>query len=212
MSWLSDLFGPSPAEIEAERARAEEAARQAQIEKGMGKINNTFSQFNPAFYSGLAQSYVDYARPQLDDQYGDASEQLTYALTRSGSLDSSSRVNQESELRQDYNTQLQNIADQGQQYATDAEKSVESARTSLVNTLNATGDAKAASQGALAQADILSQPPAYSPLGQLFTDFTATLEQQAALERAFAATGGAIAPTYSTGLFGPSSGAVRVSS
>lgn len=200
----------SAVEEEADRARAEEEARQAEIGKGMSSISDTFSQFDPTFFGGLSDSFVDYARPQLDEQFGDAGEQLTFSLARAGALDSSSRVDRESDLRRTYDTQLQSIADQGMGYATEAERSVEDARSSLVSSLNATGDSAAASQGALSQAQILSAPPTYSPLGQMFTDFSATLEQQAALERANAATGGAISPRFNTGLFSPSSSAVRV--
>jgi hypothetical protein len=212
--FIGNIFNPppNPVEVEAERARKEEEARQAEIAKGQSSIADTFAQFDPAFFDGLSRSFVDYARPQLDEQFGDANEQLTYGLARAGTLDSSSRVNRESDLRQTYDTQLQSIADQGIGYATEAEKAVEDARSSLTSTLNATGDASAASQGALSQAQILSTPPTYSPLGQLFTDATATLEQQAALERAMAATGGAITPRFNTGLFAPSTSAVRVNS
>lgn len=169
--------------------------------------------FNDDFFSGLSQSFIDYARPQLDDQFGKAREQLTFALARNGTLDSSMRGEQNADLQREYDTNLQDITDKGRQYATDARTNVERARADLIGMLQATGDAAGATNAALSRASILSQPPAYSPLGQLFTDVTSGLATQAAFERAEALGGyprGSVA-RYNTGLFSPRSGAVKVS-
>lgn len=169
--------------------------------------------FNDDFFSGLSQSFIDYARPQLDDQFGKAREQLTFALARNGTLDSSMRGEQNADLQRDYDTNLQDITDKGRQYATDARTNVERARADLIGMLQATGDAAGATNAALSRASILSQPPAYSPLGQLFTDVTSGLATQAAFERAEALGGyprGSVA-RYNTGLFSPRPGAVKVS-
>lgn len=169
--------------------------------------------FNDDFFSGLSQSFIDYARPQLDDQFGKAREQLTFSLARNGTLDSSMRGEQNADLQRDYDTNLQDITDKGRQYATDARTNVERARADLIGMLQATGDAAGATNAALSRASILSQPPAYSPLGQLFTDVTSGLATQAAFERAEALGGyprGSVA-RYNTGLFSPRSGAVKVS-
>jgi hypothetical protein len=66
-----------------------------------------------------------------------------------------------------------------------------------------------AANSAISRSAILSQPAAYSPVGQLFADFTGALGTQAAAERAFA-YGGGPRPTFNTGLFGPRAGAVKV--
>lgn len=205
-------MGKNAAEKESRRARAEEAARQQRIREGTTSINSTFgNQFNDQFFTDRATAYSDFARPQLDDQMRKAREQLTFALARNGTLDSSVRSQQFGELQKEYDTNLQDVAGKAQSYATDARTNVEKARQNLITTLQATGDAQGATQGALAQASILSQPQAYSPLSQLFTDFTAGLAQQAAIERAEAYTGGAIKARYNTGLFAPKSNAVKVS-
>ena len=202
-------MGKNAAAKEAKRARKAEEARQERIRQGVESIDNTFGDsFNDQFFSDLQQSFVDYARPQLDDQVGDAREQSTYALARNGTLDSTIRTKQFGDIQREYDTQLQNITDQALQQSTDARTGVERARSDLVTMLQATGDADAAAKGALSQAAILSAAPAYSPLEQLFTDFTAGLAQQAALERA-EALGYGVTPRYHTGLFGSSSGAVK---
>lgn len=173
---------------------------------GLYSAKNTTTGFNNDFFDARKQAYLDYADPQLQDQYGNANRQLTFSLARSGLLDSSARGEKLGELQKLYDTQKQGIADKALSYETGARNSVEDARANLIQTLNATGDAEGAANSALARSQALSQPDAYSPLGQLFTDFTNGLGIQAAQERSYAA--GGPKPLYNTGLF---SNAGRVS-
>jgi hypothetical protein len=188
----------------SDELREEEERRQARIRKGTDKINNTFdSQFSPEYYADQRDNYLKYARPQLADQYGDASKELTYALARGGNLDSSARGEKSADLQQLYDLNAQKIGDDALSYKSKARSSIEDARSGLINTLNATGDAQQAASSAISRADALSAPPAYSPLSQLFTDFTAGLGTQAALERANYYSGGQTGSRYNTGLFAP---------
>lgn len=212
MGILDRLFDPGKdARRDARRARRDEERRQNRIREGTAAIDSTFGQFNDDFYSGIARSFVDFARPQLDEQFGEAREQTTFDLTRRGMLDSSNRADRFGKLDSRYNLELDSITDQGQQFATEARGNVENARADLLGMLNATGDNVAASQGALARANIVSRPPAFSPIGQLFQDATSGLAQQAALERS-AALGSPVKPRFNTGLFGAPRNAVTVGS
>ena len=188
---------------EAARARRDEEARQARIREGTTNINNTFdSQFTDDFYNQRRKAYIDYATPQLEDQYADAQKQLTYALARGGLLDSSIRGSKLGELQQQYALQNQDIADKALASETDARNAVEDARSNLITTLNATGDAEQAASTAISRASALSQPAAYDPLTSLFADFTDALGTQAALAKANSYAGsGTGATNYSTGLF-----------
>ena len=106
---------------EAKQARADEQQRQDQIRAGTSDINSTLdSQFTPDYYSGLRQNYIDYADPQLESQYKDARDQLTYSLARSGTLDSSTRAQQEAKLQQLYDTNTKQIADTAESQANTA--------------------------------------------------------------------------------------------
>lgn len=201
-------MGSSKASKEAKRARKAEEARQARIREGTQRIDDIFGSFNDDFYGGRRQSYLDYSTPQLEDQYADAQKQLTYALARSGTLDSSIRAERAAELQKAYDLNQQQIADQALSYETEARNAVEGARSNLVSTLNATGDAEGAANAALARSQALSQPVAFSPLTNLFADFTSTLGRQAAFERANHYSGGQTGARYDTGLFTPSPGAV----
>jgi hypothetical protein len=195
---------------EAEMARAEEYARQQRIREGTTKINQTFDgQFTPDYFQGLRTKYLDYALPQLQNQYGDASNELKFAMARGGIGDSSISAQKKSKLDELNALRAREIADQAQGFSTKAQTGVEDARSNLITTLNATGDAEQAASSAINRASVLSQPQQYNPLSSLFSDFTATLGTQAALERA-GAMGSSVKPRYNTGLFGGSS-AVKVS-
>lgn len=166
--------------------------------------------FNNDFFEGRKQAYMDYANPQMEDQYGKAQKQLAFALARNGTLDSSIRAQKTGELQQAYDLNKQQIADQALSYETQARNSVEDARSNLIATLNATGDAQGAANAALARSQALSQPAAFSPLTNLFADFTSTLGQQAAIERANYYSGGKTGGRYNTGLFAPSNNSVKL--
>lgn len=195
----------------AAQARADEQARQARIREGTSQIDSLFGQnFNDDFYGGRRQAYLDYAAPQLNDQYAEARKQLLYSLDRSGTLDSSVRAAKEAELQKLYDTNRRAVADQGLTYENQARTNIENARADLIRTLSATGDSQGAVNQALSRSAALSQPDSYSPLGDLFSKFTGALGQQAAWERAGAMSGGAIKPAFNTGLFGASPGAVKV--
>jgi len=162
----------------------------------------TTTGFDDSFYDARKQAYIDYASPQVEDQYSKANKELTYALARGGNLNSSVRGEKAADLQKLYDLNMQDVADKALSYETQARNNVEDARANLITTLNATGDAEQAASSAIARSQALSQPAAYSPLGQLFADFTNTLGIQAAQERAAAASGGTYKSPYNTGLFG----------
>lgn len=210
-------MGGSSSNRQANQARADEAARQGRITAGTQAIDNTFnSQFTDDFYKGQQTAYSNYATPQLEQQHNDAAKQLTFALARTGNLDSSAAGAQGAELQQTYDQGKQQIADQGLAYGNQARNSVEDARANLISALNVSGDNTQAANAATSRATALSAAPAYSPIGQLFSTLTSGAATQAAAERATGLYGGYSAgnTTYqspvNTGLFG-TSGAVKVS-
>lgn len=194
---------------EAAAARADEQARQEQIRGGTSRINDIFGgQFNDDFFANRRKAFLDYANPQLEDQYGDAQKELTFALTRGGNLNSSTRAQKAGDLQTKYNLNKQMVSDQAIASETDARNAVEDTRANLIATLNATGDATGVANQALTRSAVLSKPAAYSPLANLFADFTSTLGTQAALERANYYSGGQTGSRYTTNLFTPNSGSV----
>lgn len=170
---------------------------------------NTFKGFNSDFYKGIRDSYSNYATPQLEDQLADARKQLTFALTRSGLLDSSTRATKGAELEKHAGIARQGIADTAVSTENQARNNVEAARADLISQLNTTGDDQLAVTGALNRLQSLSQPQQFSPLSGLFANFTAGLGAQAAAERAQYYSGGTVKAPFNTGLFAPS-GSVKV--
>jgi hypothetical protein len=115
-------------------------------------------------------------------------------------------------LQKRYELQNQKVRDDGLAYSTQARTQGEGARGDLIGMLNATGDAQGAANSAVSRAAALSQPAAYSPVSNLFADFTGALGTQAAAERAryYGGAGTPGAARYQTGIFAPRSSAVSV--
>jgi hypothetical protein len=201
--------GAKAAAQESQLARQQEEARQQEIRAGRESIDQTFGQFDDNFFASNRQAFKDYALPQLDRQFGDASKELTFDLARSGLTNSSVRGEQAGRLQELYDRNMQQVTNEALSREQQQRNAVEGARSDLVSMLQTTGDAQGATNQALSRASMLSQPQPFSPLGQLFTDFTAGLGTQAAMERAGAMSGGRFQPRYNTGLFGAPSGAVQ---
>jgi len=174
---MSFLFGdPNAAsKREAARVRQQEEARQARIDGGMSGISDAFSSFDDTFFDGRRQSYVDFAAPQIEQQFGDARKQLIFALNRGGKLDSSTAADKFGRLDETYGKATQDIQSKGLDFANTARSSVEDARSSLVSQLFATEDADVAVSSALNRAKALSSNPSFSEVGNYFQNLTAGL-------------------------------------
>jgi hypothetical protein len=187
----------------------QEMQRQAGIQSGTAAIDGLFNQqFDDNFFNQRREAALGYYMPQLDQQYGDARDQLKFALARGGNADSSAAAAQQGDLEQKYGTLRQSIADKARGFETNARNNIENARSGLIANLNATGDAQGAINSAQARLKALSAGDEYSPLADLFSTSLSLAGQQGALERADQMSGGVVGPRYRTGLFGPSN-AVR---
>jgi hypothetical protein len=160
------------AEAEAERVRQAELRRQQNIAEGQGIISELFGQFNDDFYNQRSQSYVDYARPQLDQQYNQAMQGLVRSLARTGNLNSSVRGQSMADLRDQYNRGLFSITDQGNRYANDARSSIEMARGNLLSQNATLADPGTVRSLAQSQASSLSGSPSFTPLQSLINALT----------------------------------------
>lgn len=126
--------------------------------------------FNDEYYGKRRQAYIDYAMPELDYQYGNAKDNLVYALARSGIGQSSAALNENDKLSRSYDRNRLGIVNEAINQENSARQNVENTRSNLVAELNATGDNAAAAQAAMRQAANLNMPQGFSPLGQLFAD------------------------------------------
>lgn len=167
----------------AEAQRAREAERQANIRLGAESINSAFSSFNDEFYNTRETDYLDYALPQLDEQYEDARSELILSLARNGRLQSSVRGDKIAELQKKYDLQRQAIQSQATGFANDARSSVANSRANLISQNNAIADPSQVGSLAASSAQALQASPTFSPLGTVFQNVTAGLATQADLER-----------------------------
>ena len=160
----------------AAQQRQDEMARQARIQSGMSEIDRIFGgSFTPEFYAKQRQAYMDYATPQLDRQYGQTKDDLVYALSRAGLLDSSAGQAENANLARAYDRNRIDLAGKAMDVENTARANVEGARSGLVSTLNATGDDANAAATALRQSQNLSMPQGYSPLSGLFADVSGAI-------------------------------------
>jgi len=132
--------------------------------------------FDDNFYDERSQSYVDFATPQLEDQYKDASAALTSALSRSGQLRSTLAGDRSSKLQKSFATQRQSVVDKGREYANTARRNINASRDDAVSMLQASADPDAAVSSALNKASAARDAvPAFDPLAPVFQNATAGL-------------------------------------
>lgn len=155
----------------AEASRADEVARQQRIRQGMASIAQAFGGFNDDFYAKRAKDYEAYALPDLERQAKKQRENLIFALSRTGNLDSSAAIDRSAELTEEENAARLMVANTGLDQANQLRSQVENTRSGVVAELNATGDSAAASNAAMRNVQNLNQPVGFSPLGNVFASF-----------------------------------------
>jgi len=154
----------------AREQRADEQARKRRIVQGMSNINTQFSKFDDAFYGKQSNEYLDFAMPQINDQYTDAGRGLAFALSRQGIGQSSEGNRRYGKLSQEYSLNRQGAVDKSREVSMNARRQIEDARSGLVADLYATADPAAAAKGAISRAAYLNVAPTFSPVGQLFAN------------------------------------------
>jgi hypothetical protein len=150
------------------RAEQEEARRQAAVKAGTAAINGEFSSFNDDFFNKRQNAYLEFALPQIDDQFKEAQEQLIYALSRSGNRNTSAGATELGKLDKQLGDRRRQQVDAARQVANQARQDVAGQKSDLIAQLNATFDPASASAGARSRAQFLSQAPTFQPLSGLF--------------------------------------------
>lgn len=162
--------GGGDAAQSATMARIDERERQGRIADATAGINTDFQKFNDQFYQDRANAYSAYATPQLEKQYSDARDELTYALSRGGLLNSTEAGRRQADLRTQYDRQRQAIVDQGLTLANTTRNDVENTRSSLISQAGTAADPGSVAATANDRVSVLTSNPTYSPLAQLFSN------------------------------------------
>lgn len=175
--------GRSTQLAEAERQRAEEEARQGRVREGADAVNNTFAQYDDDFYKGITQNYLDYATPQVEDQFKDAARELRINLARNAMLDSSVNADRKGKLQESYNKAMRDQSMKGKEYANATQQSLEAVKTDLLSQNQNIADPVLIAQSAANRANAAAELPPYSPLGELFAGAAEGFATQLELEQ-----------------------------
>lgn len=132
-------------------------------------------QFGPEYFSGLEKNYLDYYMPQFNRQAMDADRSTRLNLAHSGNLTGSVGATKLGRLAEDTASQRRGIIDQSIKYGSDQRKQLEDTRGNLVGQLESGAGVENVAGQAAAQANYMTRPPAFSPLGDLFKNYTAAI-------------------------------------
>jgi hypothetical protein len=125
--------------------------------------------FNDPFYQAKAQAYLDFYNPQLQEQYGDAKEDLTYGLANAGLLRSSAANKENADLFKQNQFQQIGLNQQAQAEATKLKQQVADEKSALISQLMVSADPDLAANQAAAAAKTLQSPNnAWDPLSEVF--------------------------------------------
>lgn len=158
----------------AGQAVSQEQQRQQAIQKGTDKINAAFAGFDPSFYQQRQQDYINYAMPQLSQQYRTNKNQVGFGLANRGLLGGSSATKQFSDLNVANAQAQQNIADQGITQAQQLQQQVENQRNTLLGQLYQSADPAGAGAAATQTAASFAVPNTWQPLANQFQNFANT--------------------------------------
>lgn len=160
--------------------KEQERLRQQRIAQGREQLDEIFSgleggEGEPSIPEQQQQAFLDYANPQVQQQMGNAQQDLTFALARSGQNTGSLAANRQADLEQEFQLQQQSVADQAMDVGNKARENIASQRQSLLNLLNATADPGQVATQARQNVANLAATPAFSPVGPLFQNVTSGL-------------------------------------
>jgi len=173
MGFLSGLFGGG--DDGSALIAQQEAEREARIRRGMDQINQIFAPYDEGFFDQQREAYVDYAMPQVEDQFVDARNQLGFALARQGIAHSSEANRRAGKLAGDRGLAVNDVLQSGRDVANDARRDLERERQTITAQLQATADPESAANAARAYADIADDSERFETIGPLFQNVTAGL-------------------------------------
>ena len=168
----------------SQAASQNEMQRQQSINNGMGQIDAAFAPFNDAYYKDFESKYVAQAQPDLNRQQKDANQEALFSLARQGLTKSGAAAKVYGDITDQRARGDLQVSSDARGASADQRGQVEQQRGSLVSQLNATSNANAAGQAASNQAQLLTRPPTYSPVTNLFSEITGQLAMNEQMRRA----------------------------
>lgn len=182
----------------AKKAKRAEEARQARIEQGQNNIDLAFEGFDNDYFRNYRGDFEGYYLPQLDKQYGNAKKQLTFNLARNGNLEASAGADAYGDAEERYLDARTDVANKALDSVNAFRGRLEDQKSNLYALNASSADPAMAVARSASAASLLSQPPGYGPLSDVFASLLNSGAQTVAAERqGYRGTG--------TGLFAPPS-------
>jgi hypothetical protein len=160
--------GDGGAAAQQAKLDAQEEQRRRDITAGQGKIDEAFSQFDPAYYDKFKTDYTGYYTPQIADQYATAKDKLAATLAGRGTLDSTVGANKFAQLDKTRADSEADIGNQSVDASNSLKKQVEDTKTNLYQINQSAADPAGVSARAIGEASAITAPRALTPLGQVF--------------------------------------------
>lgn len=135
--------------------------------------------YNDQYFDTIADAYLNYYRPQLEEQYERARRNVTLNSPSRGS----GYLRNLGDLDTDYQRESVALGERAQGERMRAKQDVESNRSQLIRAAEAGSAPDVVAQQAVEASKFLRQPPAYSPLGDLFQRTAATVANAKAAQR-----------------------------
>lgn len=157
--------------LQAQQARQMEEERQQRITKGREAIDKQFEglENNKAFYQRYKDATRDYYKPQIDRQYADARNNLTYQLADAGTLRSSAAADATADLMRQNDAAIAQMNAKMDSGAADLRTRVAANKDTAINQLMATESPDAGMTSALNSIQNISlAPPSMEPLANIF--------------------------------------------
>lgn len=132
-------------------------------------------QFGPDYFGNLEKNYLDYYMPQFDRQAMDANRSTRLNLAHSGNLTGSVGATKLGRLAEDTASERRRIIDESIKYGSGQRKQLEDTRGNLIGQLESGAGVENVAGQAAAAANSMTAPPAFSPLGDLFKNYTASV-------------------------------------
>lgn len=131
--------------------------------------------FDDEFFEQREQDFVDFATPQLMDQFEDQKDNLLFSLARNGRLESSTRSEKFGDLQKDLDIEKVRIADKARGVANQTRNEIERARSNLVNQATTLQNPALSANLAQQRISTFREQPQFNPIGNVFQNSTAGL-------------------------------------
>lgn len=161
---LGNIFGDK----ESPRDVARKAFRRGQL--FAPPTMQTFEGFQEPFFEKRAQDYVNFALPQLGQQYRSTRDAITFGLANRGLSESSSANKAKSDLELETAKNRQQIADTGLAQANQLRQDIEASRAEATRQLYQSADPAQALQSAVKSAIGFGRPSTFQPIANMFTN------------------------------------------